>query len=387
MKSPFNTPSLKRGNADAAPAAQTAIDKKAAERAKEKADKAAVKAKEVADKKAAKEKADKEKAEKKAAEEKERKEIEDAQAQDAATPVTNFGDAETAWVALDKIHVAPKDAQARPFDPKDPEYLDKVQFIRSNKTFYQPIILYPKGDTGEFYISDGRNRWEACKQVTKDGIDRSKIEARIYKSWGGTEGLTAGLLANLRAKKMSKLETADALKSLIARPENREKSLRRIAAENGFRAVNTLRNLLGLANLVTNAQKLVARGEIKAAKAYALAQIPVEEQEDWIENAKTLPTSQFVKAALAHVAAGKKGEPTNSATAARRAQTAARAKTATQMEKELKEVREWDAKSKANDAYQAGVIDGILLCMGRKPLWPSEALAGYQVKPAHEITD
>ena len=50
----------------------------------------------------------------------------------------------------------------------------------------------------------------------------------------------------------------------------------------------------------------------------------------------------------------------------------------------LSEARDADPKvmGAINESYQDGMIDGILIALGRKPLMGATSQAGYQSKPA-----
>lgn len=302
-------------------------------------------------------------------------------------PVQSFGPGISEFVSIESIDLAPKDLRARGFDPEDEEYLNKVEYIKTNEFFLQPILLRPSTKPGRFFLMDGRNRWEAAKAVTAMGIDRTKIEAKVFKGLDATQGLEVALMANIQAKKMTKSEIADAMAILVTRFDG---SLRQFAASKSMN-VNTVSNLLALNNLISDARREVAKGTIAASKAYMLGRIPVESQKEWIEPAKELPANTFVKRVREFLGTAKpdgdEGEASREAAA-----SAVSAKThlsAKKMEEFLVEVCSADAGSgpgKVSDAFQAGMIAGVRACLGWNFTLGQRSSVGYETKGKEDMT-
>jgi ParB/RepB/Spo0J family partition protein len=295
----------------------------------------------------------------------------------------DFGDSVIESIDIAKIDNPPKGEEVRPFNPQDPEYLRKVEYARGNKKWLHPIIVR-KGENGRFIRVAGRNRLEASREV-----GWSQIEARIFADLDPATALEIGLIENLRSKDMTKTEIATAVAAIMRRRPGATVS--GLAKEMNC-TPNTVRNILSLNNLVTEAQRLVGKGEIPAANAYALALLPedvqAENDGEWIKSAKNTKTLKFVKAVQEFVK-DLKGDKTGTArkSSAERARNASKAQkplTQTELETYLGDARTGDPKiiGAVNESFQDGMIDGLLIALGRKPLLPATRVAGYQPKPA-----
>lgn len=330
-------------------------------------------------------------AEKKAKDEKRAQDVKDKEAEKAQPPepVPAYGQGIAEYVSIEAIDLPPKGMKVREFDPESDTFKNKVEFIRTNPTFLQPILLRPSSTAGRFILVDGRNRWEACKLVQAEGkLDRSKIEAKVFKDLDAAQGLEIGLQANIQSERMSKTEIGQALGVLIGKTGD-ALSLRQFAARQNMN-VNTLRNLLSLNKLTTDAQRAVAKGEIKAAKAYALGRVPIESQKDWIESAKTMPTGKFVKAIEELLASSGDDGPDadTSSAAAAAAVTAKTHLSPKKMAELLEEVCSEDPKAgpgKINDAFQAGMAAGIRSCLGWSVKYGTVSNVGYVTQVKKEI--
>ncbi len=304
-----------------------------------------------------------------------------------ATPevfeVPNLGDSEIISIPMSKIDLPPKNEQTRPFNADDPEFLRKVEFAKTNRKWLSNVIV-TKGEGGRYVLRAGRHRFEASKLN-----DWKEIEARVYGDLDIGTAMSIGLMENIHAKTMTKTEIAASMAAIMRRDP--KATIARFAA--GMNVTkNTVRNILALNNLVPEAQRKVGTGEIALANAYQLATLPqdVQSADDgaWIKSAVETKTTKFVKA-VQEFLADLKGDKTGEVRSTSKARAKAAPKVAkplgqTELEEALLEARNGDPKimGAINESYQDGLIDGLLIALGKNPLLPGTSLAGYQAKPA-----
>jgi ParB/RepB/Spo0J family partition protein len=290
----------------------------------------------------------------------------------------DFGDSQIMAIDLAKIDNPPKADEVRPFDPSDPEYLRKVEFARANRKWLHPVIVR-KAPEGRYIRVAGRNRIEAAREA-----GWTLIEARVFDDLDPATALEIGLIENLRSKSMTKTEIAAAVAAILRRRTGI--TVTDLAREMNC-TPNTVRNYLSLNNLASAAQKRVNKGEIPAANAYALSQLPasVQTADDgaWIESAAKTKTLKFVKAVQEFVR-DLKSDRTGSA----RQESAERAASAdktvkplaqTALERMLAEAASGEPEiiGDVNESYQDGLIDGLLIALGRKPKLPNSRAIGH----------
>ncbi len=297
---------------------------------------------------------------------------------EAVDNVPDYGPSEIVIVELSKIKLPPTRKQTRPFDPQDPEYLNKVEYAKANRKWLQNIIL--RKDGNDLVLVAGRNRYEASKET-----GWLSIEARVYESMTVVQALQVGLMENIHAKTMTKPQIALAMAEILR--EDPKASSGKFAA--GLNVTkNTVRNILSLNRLVPEASRRTTKGEIPLANAYQLATLPPEIQPDWIDQAAETKTLKFAKAVQEFVKDMAKDTTgtvrKSSKERAKKAPEAIKPLGQTKLEAALAEVRvaDPDIMGNINLSYQDGMIDGLLIALGRKPRLPASSAAGFQTKPA-----
>ena len=300
-----------------------------------------------------------------------------------APAARDLGASEILPIPLDKIDLPPKNEQVRAFVPEDAEFQRKVEFAKVNRKWLQNIIVR-KGEGGRFILVAGRNRFEAAKVA-----GWLEIEARVFADLDVGTSICVGLMENIGSKQMTKTEQAAAMAAVMRRDPK--------ATINDFASrmsvtKNTVRNILSLNNLTTEAAKKTSKGEIPLANAYQLATLPMDVQAaddgEWIKSAATTKTLKFVKA-VQEFLRDLKGDKSGSVRAAskdraKKAPKAIRPAGQKELEDMLADALAADPEivGKINESYQDGLIDGLLLALGRKPKMPATSVAGYQPKPA-----
>lgn len=294
----------------------------------------------------------------------------------------SFGDSQAETIRMNLIDIAPAKQQVRPFDPEDPSYTRKVEFARSNRKWINPITVVKDGQ--RYLLVAGRNRFEASK-----ACEWVEINATVYESLDLSSRMQIGLIENLGTKSMTPTEISNSITVILR--EDPTASIGTIAQ--GMNCTpNTVRNYIGLGGLVPAAQKRTHKGEIPAANAFMLAKLPADVQSAddgaWIESAATCKTVKFVKAVQDYLKTLKAD-----ATGTVRKSSKAAAESASQTVKPLGQRKLEGALAEAmkgdpaiigaiNESFQDGLIDGLRIALGMKPLLPATCAAGYQPKPA-----
>jgi ParB-like chromosome segregation protein Spo0J len=296
-----------------------------------------------------------------------------------APAAPDLGPSEILAIPMDKIDLAPKAEQVRAFDPEDAEYQRKVEFAATNRKWLSNIIV-TKAEGGRYVLRAGRNRFEASK--VNGWLE---IEARVYGEMDVSTAICVGLMENIGAKSMTKLEMASAMAAVMRRDP--KATIQSFASRMSV-TKNTVRNILSLNNLIPDAAKATTKGSISLANAYQLATLPADIQTDWIESAQTTKTLKFVKA-VQDFLKDLKGDKTGTT----RAASKDRAKKApkvikplgqTELETMLSDALKGDPEilGPVNESYQDGLIDGLMIALGRKPRMPASSQAGFQPKAA-----
>ena len=299
----------------------------------------------------------------------------------------NFGASEVRAIPMDKIALAPKDQQVRPFDPGDAEYQRKVEFARGNRKWISPLVV--KKDGSNYVLVDGRNRYEASKV---NGW--TEVEAQVFENLDVASALQVGLIQNLRSKSMTPTEISVACAAIMKHDPGA--NIKTMAV--GMNCTpNTVRNYLRLGNLVDGAKRRVNKGEIAAANAYMLAQLPqdVQNADDgaWINSAAKTKTTKFVRA-VQDFLKDLKGDSTGATRKSSKERAAAAPDTPKALgqrglEEALADAMEANPKivGEINESYQDGLIDGLLIALGKQPLLPATRVAGFQPRPASARTN
>ncbi len=191
-------------------------------------------------------------------------------------------------VPLTEIRESP--AALRKVDRTSEEYLGLVDSIRATGVL-NPILIREfkdeeSGDEG-FMLVDGLHRFTAAQDA---GLE--EIPAQVY-SISEAEALSAQIMTNVH-----RIET---------KPVEYSKQLQRVLAGDPLMTINELaqslaksptwiNSRLGLLKLTEEIGKLVDDDKINLSNAYALAKLPKDEQNDWVDRAMTDQPNVFMPA-------------------------------------------------------------------------------------------
>ena len=169
------------------------------------------------------------------------------------------------------------------------DYIGLVESMR-NKGFMGAITVRPQKDseTGEEYFElvDGLHRFNAAKDA---GLEEINVDV---VSLDEDQVLEAQIMTNIH-----KVET---------KPAEYSKQLRRILTRNPLMTESELATKLGKSpqwiqqrlnlNKIDNEKitGLIDEGKITLSNAYALAKLPPEEMDDWVDRAMTESPDEFV---------------------------------------------------------------------------------------------
>lgn len=185
------------------------------------------------------------------------------------------------------------DGNLRSVDKESPKYKNIVSNIRKNGLL-NPIAVttYERTDqeTGEVVVSgyrivDGLHRLTACLELGMEEIPVNVIDVADSKD------LTIKQISgNLQRVETRPAEFAAKIKELL------ETDLTQTTASIADMldvSVKFIEDRLSLNKLTPRCKQLVDASEINVAPAYKLAQLPPEEQEDWIDRARTADANIF----------------------------------------------------------------------------------------------
>lgn len=177
----------------------------------------------------------------------------------------------------------------RPVRKNSVEYQEMVDSIKDSG-LWQPILVRPVGD--EYEIVEGNWRFNCCKQLHLETIPC------IVRKLSDTEVLVAQLQCNGIRPETSPVEFAVRLEQLLHHTS--DMTIPKLALL--IRKSPTwVRRILRLRSLRSNYGKMVARGEIPVESAVILARLAYHLQDNYIEQARTLPASEFVPLARAEL--------------------------------------------------------------------------------------
>jgi ParB family chromosome partitioning protein len=199
--------------------------------------------------------------------------------------ITVFG--QLTVLALTKIRENP--VALRNVNRQSEEYLGLVSSIRE-KGFLGAITVRPQKDreTGEEYFElvDGLHRFNASKDA---GLTEINVD---IVSLNDAQVLEAQIMANIHKVETKPKEYSQQLRRILAmNPLMTEVELaKKLGKSEGW-----IKDRLGL-NKIENPVigELINEGKIPLSNAYALAKLPIEEQNDWVERAMTLTPEEFV---------------------------------------------------------------------------------------------
>jgi len=174
----------------------------------------------------------------------------------------------------------------RPIRRDSAEYLELVESI-SKDGVLQPILVRPL-ESGGYEIVEGWHRYEASKEAGLDEIPCLIVELT------DDEVLIFQLKCNSIRPKTQTFEYARRLKLLMERGLTMPELSRLID-----KSPKWIKDQLHLNRLCEAAQAPYERGELKMTSALALANLPRDLQDKFLDDAISLPAPEFVERAKA----------------------------------------------------------------------------------------
>lgn len=171
----------------------------------------------------------------------------------------------------------------RPVRRDSPEYAEMVESVAKDGIL-QPILVRPRD--GRYEIVEGWHRFEAAKEAGLVSIPC------LIRDMTDEEVLVVQLKCNTIRPKTHTFEYARRLKILMASGLTLPELCRKID-----KTPQWVRNQLQLNRLIEPARAPFERGEIKMTAALALANLPEDLQEKFVDDAVAMPTTEFVERA------------------------------------------------------------------------------------------
>ena len=176
------------------------------------------------------------------------------------------------------------DKALREVDRESASYQEMVDSIRQ-VGITNPISVR-KMEDGTYELIDGRHRLAGAADA---GME--EIPCLIFENLTVSEVLDMQIIANTHKQETKPAQYANQLRRLFGA----ESGLKAAAiAKRIGRSVQWVTNTLRLNRLIDQAQGLIDDGDICLANGYHLAQLPQEEQIDWLERAITSGPDIFV---------------------------------------------------------------------------------------------
>lgn len=171
----------------------------------------------------------------------------------------------------------------RPVRRDSPEYAEMVESVAKDGIL-QPILVRPRN--GRYEIVEGWHRFEAAKEAGLVSIPC------LIREMTDEEVLVVQLKCNTIRPKTHTFEYARRLKMLMASGLTLPELCRKID-----KTPQWVRDQLQLNRLIEPARPAFERGEIKMTAALALANLPDDLQEKFIDDAVAMPATEFVERA------------------------------------------------------------------------------------------
>jgi len=173
----------------------------------------------------------------------------------------------------------------RLIDKDSVEYLEMRDSIAA-EGFWNSISVRPAKQEGKYEIIDGLCRYTCAREL---GL--KSIPCIIKYNVSDDAVLAAQIQANAIRPETKPAEFARQMKRMLTRrPKMTFDELGHLI----HKSPSWVRKTLGLLKLVKTARKMVDRGEIPVRSAYMLAKIPHRLQADYLAQARTLPSREFV---------------------------------------------------------------------------------------------
>jgi ParB/RepB/Spo0J family partition protein len=192
------------------------------------------------------------------------------------------------------VDIRPNEVALRAVNRESESYLGLVESIRQ-KGFLGAITVRVREDeeSGEEYLEliDGLHRFTASKDAGLEEINVNIVDLDT------DQVLEAQIMANVHKVETKPVQYSHQLIRILARnPLMTEAEL----ANKLGKSPAWIGQRLGLTKIENEElQKLIDEGKICLSNAYALAKLPVDEQNDFVDRAMTLSPDEFVPAANA----------------------------------------------------------------------------------------
>jgi ParB/RepB/Spo0J family partition protein len=201
---------------------------------------------------------------------------------------------QTTFGHIDLSKIYEPDESLRRVNRESEEYMGLVESIRSSGILNPITVREIQGDNGEidYGLVDGLQRYNGAKDA---GL--STIPSHIIKLEDANL-LEAQIIANVHKIETRPVEYSRALvKILVHNPLLTKTEL----ATKLSKTTGWISERLGLLNLTEKIATLVDEGNIGLSNAYALAKLPPDEQEDFVDRAISMTPQQFGPTANARV--------------------------------------------------------------------------------------
>ncbi len=165
------------------------------------------------------------------------------------------------------------------------EYLEMRDSIVA-EGFWNSISVRPAHEPEKYEIIDGLYRYTCAREL---GL--RSIPCIVKHNVSDEAVLAAQIQANAIRPETKPAEFARQMKRMLTqRPKMTFDELAHLI----HKSPSWVRQTLGLLKLVKAARRMVDRGEIPVRSAYMLAKIPQRFQEEYLDQARTLPSREFL---------------------------------------------------------------------------------------------
>lgn len=183
------------------------------------------------------------------------------------------------------------DKALREVDRESASYQEMVDSIRQ-AGISNPISVN-RMDDGTYELIDGRHRLAGAADA---GLE--EIPCLIFENLSVVEVLDMQIIANTHKQETKPAQYANQLRRLFS--ADAALTAAAIAKRIG-RSIPWVTNTLRLNRLIDQAQELVDSSDICLSNAYHLAQLPQDEQIEWLERAITMGPDIFVPECTARI--------------------------------------------------------------------------------------
>jgi len=201
---------------------------------------------------------------------------------------------EAAITMLSPGQIRISEIKLRDVDREDPQFLSIVNSIEERRrqglrSLIMPISVRPQRDPESgaqvYFIIDGLQRYSACIEAGED-----TIPCIIEEGLSDIEYLKQQFQANFSKVNQRPAQAGDHLARMMADdPTMTVNELCRISAQ----PKSQIEKFLKLTKLTDSCKEAVDSKEISVANAVLLAKLPTEEQDNFLDSARTKPSEDF----------------------------------------------------------------------------------------------